>query len=255
MSTEQLVKRMRVFAGPNGSGKSTIIKELQQIVRTGVYINADDIEKSGRDKGFINLGDFGVESTLEHFNTYMQSSTLVQKAQQESKIIDLVFSDNIIRMSKQVHSYEAAFISDYLRTLLLTANTTFSFETVLSHVSKIDTFQRSAETGYRNYLYYISTESPEINVQRVSERVSKGGHPVDPDKIRGRYYRSMELLHWMIPYCHRCFIYDNSLETGHRLIAEIEDNSRVIIHTNDSIPLWVDTYVFDKLGVYHDPYN
>jgi predicted ABC-type ATPase len=39
------IKRMRVFAGPNGSGKSTIIKEIQQKVFTGTYINADDIEK------------------------------------------------------------------------------------------------------------------------------------------------------------------------------------------------------------------
>ncbi|HEY8959360.1 ATP-binding cassette domain-containing protein [Chitinophaga sp.] len=47
-------KRMRVFAGPNGSGKSTIIKEIQKAYNTGTYINADDIEKAAKEKGFVN---------------------------------------------------------------------------------------------------------------------------------------------------------------------------------------------------------
>lgn len=48
---------MRVFAGSNGSGKSTIIKEIRKFVTTGSYINADDIEKSFRERGFVNLAD------------------------------------------------------------------------------------------------------------------------------------------------------------------------------------------------------
>lgn len=43
------VPRLRVFAGPNGSGKSTI-KEMLQQEWLGVYINADEIEKSIREQ-------------------------------------------------------------------------------------------------------------------------------------------------------------------------------------------------------------
>lgn len=64
--SKKAVSRMRVFAGPNGSGKSTIIKEIQKKVRTGIYINADDIEKACKDKKFINLGDYGLEKA-RHF--------------------------------------------------------------------------------------------------------------------------------------------------------------------------------------------
>lgn len=51
----------------------------------------------------------------------------------------------------------------------------------------------------------------------------------------------------MIPYCHRCFFFDNSAN-AYRLIAEIIDGETMIIETND-IPAWFDTYVLKKLGV------
>ncbi|SKD04826.1 ABC transporter [Chitinophaga ginsengisegetis] len=73
-------KRMRVFAGPNGSGKSTIIKEIQKAYKTGTYINADDIEKSAREKGFVNLGDYNLEADTTDFNTYLKHSSLLEKA-------------------------------------------------------------------------------------------------------------------------------------------------------------------------------
>ena len=41
------VPRLRMFAGPNGSGKSTI-KEILPLQWLGVYVNADEMEKSSR---------------------------------------------------------------------------------------------------------------------------------------------------------------------------------------------------------------
>jgi len=105
------------------------------------------------------------------------------------------------------------------------------------------------EAGFKNYLYFISTESADINVRRVEERVKKGGHPVNEQKIRERYIRSMDLVNKMIPFCRRCFILDNSLENQFRLIAEIEDGQTINILTDEEIPAWVETYIFQKLGV------
>ena len=109
---------------------------------------------------------------------------------------------------------------------------------------------KAHNAGFRNYLYFISTESPDINVRRVEERVKKGGHPVNEQKIRERYVRSMELVSEIIPYCHRCFLFDNSSEGNFQLIAEIVDGQTVNILTDNDIPLWIETYVFQKLGVY-----
>jgi predicted ABC-type ATPase len=185
--SKKAVSRMRVFAGPNGSGKSTIIKEIQKKVRTGIYINADDIEKACKDKKFINLGDYGLESTDIHFNTYLAQSTFLAKVQQENLNIDISFANNIIKIGQDTNSYEAALIADYLRKLLLEKGQTFSFETVMSHPSKLDMLKQSHALGFKNYLYFVSTESADINVRRVAARVEKGGHPVDEQKIRDRY--------------------------------------------------------------------
>lgn len=238
---------MRVFAGPNGSGKSTLIREVEQKVKIGVYINADDIEKSAREKKFVNLGDYGLESTPEAFETYLSSSTLLAKVKQDGFRIDLSLSNNVIRLEEDTNSYEAALIADYLRNLLIIKGESFSFETVMSHASKLDTFKKAHEAGFRNYLYFIATDSAEISAKRVQERVKKGGHSVDMQKIIERYTKSLELLSSMIPYCHRCYVLDNSMETGYNLILEIEDNEKIFVH-NDEIPVWVETYVLNKIS-------
>ncbi len=238
---------MRIFAGPNGSGKSTIIKEIQKIVTTGVYINADDIEKACNDKGFINLGDYNLISNEETFNAFLQQSTLQAKAYQEGQIVHLSFANNIIKATPPLNSYAAALIADFLRNLLLDNSHTFSFETVMSHPSKLYMLQRAHEKGFRNYLYFISTESADINIDRVAARVNKGGHPVPETKIRERYVRSMDLLSDMIPFCRRCFVFDNS-KGQFRLILEIVDGNTITI-MDDNIPQWVYIYVINKLGI------
>lgn len=240
-------KRMRVFAGPNGSGKSTIIKEIQKKFRTGTYINADDIEKASKEKGFINLGDYNLEATTSDFENYMEKATLLGKAREEGFIIDLELSNNVITIKGDSNSYEAALISEYLRRLLISKGETFSFETVMSHPSKLDILQSAHAAGFKNYLYFISTESADININRVKERVEKGGHPVNEQKIRERYVKSMALVFNMIPYCHRCYFIDNSKEI-YRLIAEVEDGETLEIHTDD-IPTWVDTYILRKFSM------
>ncbi|WP_315821298.1 hypothetical protein [Paraflavitalea speifideaquila] len=68
-----------MFAGPNGSGKSTIIKEIAKQVRTGTYINADDIEQAGRTNKFINLGNYKVTSSTEEFINYLSTSPIIKR--------------------------------------------------------------------------------------------------------------------------------------------------------------------------------
>ena len=54
--------------------------------------------------------------------------------------------------------------------------------------------QQAVAAGYKVYLYFISTESPEINKFRVEARKAKKGHDVPEDKIVSRYYGSLDLL-------------------------------------------------------------
>ena len=58
----------------------------------------------------------------------------------------------------------------------------FSFETVFSHPAKIDILRRAFESGYRTYLYFIATETPEINIARIAQRVQRCSKEKDHEK-------------------------------------------------------------------------
>lgn len=81
----------------------------------------------------------------------------------------------IVDTSKETHSYEGAFIASFLRHLLIEQSKSFSFETVMSHTSKIDEIENMHSLGYAAYLYFVCIDSPEVNVSRVNNRVEKRG--------------------------------------------------------------------------------
>ncbi len=238
-------KRMRMFAGPNGSGKSTIFQSIKDNFSIGHYINADDIEYNLRKKGFVNLQDFGLVVKEEVFSNFKENSTWMAKAEKAKLPIDLVFKNNIVvNIPKETHSYEAAFLTDFIRTQLLNTKQSFSFETVMSHPSKLDILRKANELGYRTYLYFVCTDSPRINVSRVNNRVEKGGHPVPKKKIESRYFRTLDLLADASVLATRTFLFDNS-KLDKELILEVE-NSEITIYS-DRVPNWVESYLMEKL--------
>lgn len=239
-SPSKKVKRLRIFAGPNGSGKTTILKMIEDSFDLGVYINADEIEQQLRDKGFVDLLEYKIDEFDKlKFQSQLQKHTLLKKAKKDGYNIDITLEGNkIVNPDKRTHSYEAALIADIIRTELLTQGTKMSFETVMSHKSKIEFFKKAKEQGYKVYLYFICTESSDINVKRVELRVKKGGHPVDPKKIVSRYKNSLKLLKDAIPFCYRAFIFDNSEDLA-ELILEVTNGESIEI-LQEEIPHWVD---------------
>ena len=114
----------------------------------------------------------------------------------------------------------------------------------MSHPSKVDFLEQAQTKNYKNYLYFVSTESPIINVRRVRQRVQLGGHPVNEDKIESRYFASLDLLQKAIQHTYRTFIFDNT-EDKFKLILEIFGGNEVI-YRHHEIPHWVDKYIFNR---------
>ncbi|MCF8243605.1 MAG: zeta toxin family protein [Saprospiraceae bacterium] len=188
-------KRMRVFAGPNGSGKSAVYNLIQRQFRIGYYINADEIQDKLSVKGFLNLDDYGLQLPQLRFEKYLTESPFAVKASESGLGIHLRLQENVlVSISSKSNSYEAAFIAEMLRWEYLSQGITFSFETVMSHPSKLDIFHRAKEAGYKSYLYFVCTQNPTINKERIQNRITKGGHPVPEIKIEERYHRSLEIL-------------------------------------------------------------
>lgn len=85
-----------------------------------------------------------------------------------------------------------------------------SYESVMSHPSHLDYIRRANDLGFRSYLYYVCIADPDINVDRVDERVKLGGHPVPTEKIRSRYSNSLKQLLAMAKQCYRVYFFDNT---------------------------------------------
>jgi len=68
-------------------------------------------------------------------------------------------------------------------------------------------------------LVFVSTDNPEINIDRVQRRFEDGGHTVPTDKIKARYQRSMNNLVPGLNIADRGYVFDNTAEnSGHKIL-------------------------------------
>ena len=86
------------------------------------------------------------------------------------------------------------------------------FETVLSAPDKVPFIQQAKQAGYFVRLFFIGTDSPQINAARVAYRVMQGGHDVPTPKIISRYYKSITNCGLLVPIVDRLYVYDNSID-------------------------------------------
>lgn len=241
--------RIRMFAGPNGSGKSELIKEiLERKIPLGPVINADHIAKIIAEKGFLDLEKYQLKNIIQSdwenaIHEYPEVKSRVEGTDISPGI--LIKENTLICKFSKKESYSAALIADFLRYSMIEQQISFSFETVMSHPGKVDFLHYAAQKGYTTYLYYIATESPEININRVENRVAKGGHDVPEQKIESRYYRSLDLLLSAIKASKRAYIIDNSKKDNF-VIFEKKYTGNGYLQSN-KMPRWFEKYVLDKL--------
>ena len=236
-----------MFAGPNGSGKSTIFTNVRRRFYSGVFVNADEIERTLRAQGFINLHDYDVIVSAQELNAFVKASGLTERLATQNRATAISLVNNVVTVrNTDVHSYTASILAALIRHHLLsvTSDQTFSFETVMSHISKVDFLRRAKELQFRTYLYYVCTDSPKSNLARVDYRVAKGGHPVPKDKIVSRYFRSLNLLKSAVNVANRSYIFDNS-GADYRLILEVAEGTDITVH-DSNIPFWITQHLLEK---------
>jgi predicted ABC-type ATPase len=237
--------RMRMFAGPNGSGKSTVKSEIDNSL-LGFYINPDDIEKSLKVIQVFDLNPLPIQTSQHEIITFFKQSGLFPKIENSEQISHITYENGIVHFQDlPINSYLSAIFADFLRHKFLEARQTFTFETVMSSSDKISLLKKAQSLGFRTYLYYVSTEDPQINIARVANRVRLGGHDVPTDKIISRYHKSLDLLFEAIKYSNRAYIFDNSGDSK-RWIAEITEAINLNIQV-DELPEWFIKYVTDKI--------
>ncbi|GGA59054.1 ATPase AAA [Edaphobacter acidisoli] len=101
----------------------------------------------------------------------------------------------------------------------LAGRVSFSVETTLSGATYLRMLERAHELGYRTRLFYIGTESVEINIERIRMRVLMGGHDVPLEDQLRRYPRSFKNLKPATELADECVFFDNSTDAGHRIVG------------------------------------
>jgi len=237
---------LRVFAGPNGSGKSTLAVNFPKKIPLGVFVNADNIEIQIKNKGFLDLSQYHVTSSTDSLRHYLHTSGFnsLSKTSQDY-IKKVIIKNNSIVYNGDFNSYLASNIAGFIRNQLLMKGESFSFETVFSHHSKLDFLVKARKLGYRVYFYFLTTEDPSININRVKIRVAQNGHTVPEEKIVKRYYKSLELMLDAIKVSNRAYLFDNSSKY-YELVAQVDNGKKVQLYTK-KIPNWFSKYLFNKI--------
>jgi len=247
---KQRIKRLRVFAGPNGSGKSTLYNYLTQIKAFNSYyhINPDLIAKDLTVS--LNLDNWPINFSFDELKNYLNLSPFQMLINKNISDL-LVFEDRrlILKDFSFNNSYLAAAIADFLRYKFILSDSSFSYESVFSHSSKIKELEIAKKSNFKIYLYFITTSDPLINIHRIKNRVESGGHDVPSEKINDRYYRSLSNIFPALKLADKAYFFDNSGEKSNNSFNFFmeKNNNNLYLSENNLIPQWFNEFIIKNM--------
>ena len=137
---------------------------------------------------------------------------------------------------------EAANKAELMRMNYIAVGYSFSFETVLSTVEKIEFIRHAKSKGYFITAVFVTTSDCNINLKRIAKRVSQGGHNVPSDKVFSRYEKSMNLLYDLVTIVDDAKVYDNSNDVP-MLVFQKETNGDYNCFKR---PAWLESCLIEK---------
>lgn len=118
----------------------------------------------------------------------------------------------------------------------------FAFETTLGGNTITGTLLDAIAIGVRVDVWFCGLASVDLHIQRVAERVARGGHDIPEELIRKRYRRSMRNLCRLAPGLDQLIVYDNSLplKRNHKpqLRKLLQVRHQRLLHCETDMPSW-----------------
>ncbi len=102
----------------------------------------------------------------------------------------------------------------------------------------LKTILKARELNYFIRLYYVGVSSSAESINRIKNRVSKGGHDIPQKDVERRYNKRFEDLARVLPYCDEAIFFDN--ENGFAEKAEYKNGS--LITKGGDIPEWINEF-------------
>jgi predicted ABC-type ATPase len=159
---------------------------------------------------------------------------------------DLIARDLFGDWNSNESVMQAAQYATHRRERCIDERQSLIFETVLSAPDKVSFVRRAKTAGFFIRLFFIGTDSPEINASHVARRVLEDGHDVPIPKIISRYDKSIVNCAILSPLVDRLYVYDNSVNDAFPslLFRAIEGN---IIRQYASLHEWA-CMIFDNVS-------
>ncbi len=105
----------------------------------------------------------------------------------------------------------------------------FAIETTCSGRGHLNFIRSCRDAGWRVIFVFLWLPSPQIAIDRVARRVSAGGHAVQPEIIKRRYWAGLRNFRSLyLPLADVAAIYDNAGEQPILIAERIADASLVV---------------------------
>jgi predicted ABC-type ATPase len=109
----------------------------------------------------------------------------------------------------------------------IASGTPYAFETTLGGNTIPALLEEAADKGHKLHLWYVGLGSPELHLQRIAERVARGGLDIPPEKVWQRYLTSLRNLVKLMPKAFEIQVYDNSTDGNPALVPP---TPRLVLH-------------------------
>jgi predicted ABC-type ATPase len=122
----------------------------------------------------------------------------------------------------------------------------YAFETTLGGRTITRMLIEASRRGFVLRIWYVGLASPDLHIERVQERVRRGGHAIPEGRIRERWTTSRQNLIRLLPHAAEVSVWDNSfsasVDTGQRPkpfhLLQVRSNRIAFLAPPDTHPTW-----------------
>ena len=117
----------------------------------------------------------------------------------------------------------------------ISRNVSFTQETTLSGYKTEATAKEAKELDYHVRMFYVGLDALSESLQRIENRVKRGGHNIPQDDVERRFSGRWDAVAKVLPYCDEAEFYDN--DNGFVKVAEYCNGEFRTVGSD--IPNWV----------------
>jgi len=113
-------------------------------------------------------------------------------------------------------------------------------ETTLSGFRNEKIIRFAKENQYQIRLYYIGLNSAQESIERIKNRVKRGGHSIPEEDVIRRFNSRFDSLFKILPYCDEAYFFDN--DNGFTEVGEYKNGEIILTKETDWLKALIHEY-------------